>query len=365
MKTNTSQTLIKLTVLCTILFACQSEKGLTSDSFQVFQVSNNELAENISDISTKVETILLETTDENLISRVMSVSHNNQTILVSDLRAVFKFKMDGTYLDRIGNEGEGPGEYKSVISTAVDWTTGYIFVSTYNKIIVYNLEGEFLREEKIAAWIDGINIIDDRLHAFITERGFPSTNPNKSLTKTFLLSLNNDLKVTDSLLVKSVEVDKGSATALGYGMNFISHDEDNEYLYFPVVSPEKMVRDTLYRISNGTIMPALKVDFGIRDRLEEKFGISSIIKSKNYILTNFYKDSKSQQSIINLSSSKSIIGTEGFDDDIFKTGKVMLKPWNLENDEFYFVKDAYELEGIINGVTEDDNPVLFIMKVSN
>lgn len=349
--------------LCLICYSCQNKKEGNSSSFKVFQASNSEMAENLSEITSQVDTIHLETTDDNLINRITSVEHNDKFLFISDTRAIYKFKIDGSFIKQIGRMGEGPGEYKSVTSIAVDWEAGHIFVSYYNKLITYDLEGKFINESKVASWIDGISLIEGSLHALITERGVRSPNPNKSLTKTYLLGLDDDLQVTDSLLVKSVEVDKGTATALGFGMNFSSNDSENEYIYFPVVSREAIIRDTLYTFTNNEMLPYARLDFDIKDKLEEKFGITAMIKSENYILTLFYKNSKAYQNLINLSTGKIVTVEGSFQDDFYNTGKTSFKPWDLENDEFYFSKDAYELAGVMDGITEDDNPVLFILKI--
>lgn len=360
-----SKHIILSTFIGLTFLRCQTDTANNNHSIEVFNPSFDATEVALSKIASTPEIIRLGSVGDDFVTRVMDIAHNKDLIFVLDIRAIFQFDRQGNYLGRIGSVGDGPGEYRSLMSMAVNSKTDQIFVSTYNKIIVYNLEGDFLREEKVSSWIDGISMVEDNLHAFITERGFPSENLNKSITKTFLLSLDNDLQVMDSLLVKSVEVDKGTATALGYGMSFISNNKDNDYLYFPVVSPDPIVRDTIYRLNDGKIIPELKLDFGIRDRLEEKFGITSMVKSQNYVLTNFFRNSKSKVNLLSLSSEGSVTVEGGFEDDFFNTGKATLKPWNLENDEFYFIKDAYELEGIIDGVNEDDNPVLFVLKVSN
>lgn len=53
---------------------------------------------------------------------------------------------------------------------------------------------------------------------------------------------------------------------------------------------------------------------------------------------------------------------EGFTDDIYNTGIPALKPSDLKHGEFYFIKNGYELDGIMDGVNENSNPVIFFVR---
>jgi len=53
----------------------------------------------------------------------------------------------------------------------------------------------------------------------------------------------------------------------------------------------------------------------------------------------------------------------GFTDDILDTGIVQIQPLDTYNDKIYFVKEGYQLEGILEGIDENSNPVLVFVKL--
>lgn len=361
---NQKDYLLKLIIVITlVIFGCSPKQENETNSIQVIYSSQEATEETLSKITSEVMPIALETIDDNYVRSVQQITHNDNLLFIADGYSVFKFNTKGKYFGRIVQKGQGPGEYTSVKSMAVNWRTGSIYVATFNKIIQYDLQGKFISENKLESMIDGLITNQTSLKVFITEMGYPSTKPSKSITKTFLLNINNNLEVVDSLLVRSIEVNKGTGALFGNDMQFVSQVNTNEYLYYPVVLKESISRDTLFQIQHGKLIPELKVDFGVNDRFEEHFLIKSIYRSKDHVLVDFFKKSKEHQALINVSTSNSITARDGFEDDIYQTGRALIKPWDLTENEFFFVKDGYELEGVMDGVSEDDNPVIFVFKV--
>lgn len=63
-------------------------------------------------------------------------------------------------------------------------------------------------------------------------------------------------------------------------------------------------------------------------------------------------------------NQKSYHMPKGFTDDLYGTeGTVNLIPLDLQKGEFCFIKNAYEVEGIIDGIDEYCNPVMFFVKL--
>ena len=46
---------------------------------------------------------------------------------------------------------------------------------------------------------------------------------------------------------------------------------------------------------------------------------------------------------------------------MFGTGIAEIKPLDLQNEEFYYIKNDYEVEGIVGGIYETSNPVVFFI----
>jgi hypothetical protein len=84
----------------------------------------------LSSIAEDIEYIPLETTPSCLLSRCSQVELFNNYIYVKDSKALYKFDMDGNFIQQIGKIGNGPGEYGSVL-----W---FDFIASSNEIILYS-----------------------------------------------------------------------------------------------------------------------------------------------------------------------------------------------------------------------------------
>ncbi|MEA1875241.1 MAG: 6-bladed beta-propeller [Bacteroidota bacterium] len=101
----------------------------------------------LKDIAKNIEYIELESSSESFIGEISQILYNENHILVLDkkLQEIFLFSSKGKFIRKIGRRGNGPGEYGTVFS--VDLTPdGLIYLhSTGNKILEYNISGDFTR----------------------------------------------------------------------------------------------------------------------------------------------------------------------------------------------------------------------------
>ena len=84
----------------------------------------------LSTIANEIRYIPLETTPTCLLSRCRRVEIFNNHIYVADTKALYKFDMDGSFIQQIGKNGNGPGEYGSVL-----W---FNFIDSTNEIVLYS-----------------------------------------------------------------------------------------------------------------------------------------------------------------------------------------------------------------------------------
>ena len=58
------------------------------------------------------------------------------------------FRKDGTFVGKVGNIGQGPGEYTMVYDMQIDEKAGHVYLLPWNarSIFVYNLQGEYLKD---------------------------------------------------------------------------------------------------------------------------------------------------------------------------------------------------------------------------
>lgn len=103
----------------------------------------------LADIVEQVEWIPLQTEGVPLMtpSSEMFVPGDSSFVIWDKKQSeVFRFSSSGTFLNRIGRRGNGPGEYVSIANVQVDKDKIIVF-SMPNKVLFYNLEGELDYED--------------------------------------------------------------------------------------------------------------------------------------------------------------------------------------------------------------------------
>lgn len=318
----------------------------------------------LSDIASNVEFIVLETTEDNLISRIVEIDHNDKFIFISDLNSLYQFSSDGSFIKKLGTNGQGPGEFISIRSMAVDWKRKYIYLATVGKLICLDFEGHLVKEVKLTM-LDGLNIINGKLSVLRTAMGLPSDQAGMSNTVTFRIEVSDNLMLGDTTVVRSIVVTTGQGTIMPAGMSFISEADGEEFVYFPVPYQESLVRDTLYQIVDHKLVPDTKLDYGIKDKMEEGFAMYNMLRSKHYLIASYGIKGTSGSTLIHLPTATVYSVKGGFQDDMFGTGEAKLTPWDSQSDQFYFIKEAYDLEGIIEGLNVEGNPYIFITQLKN
>ncbi|MGM9759090.1 MAG: 6-bladed beta-propeller [Parabacteroides sp.] len=107
----------------------------------------------LSSVASSIRNIPLETTDDCLLSNELAVCCTATDIFVLDRQAtaVYRFSINGKLQNRIGKQGQGPGEYIRPTSLYVDKETRTVFVLDGNnqKFYLYDFAGKFIRSFKM------------------------------------------------------------------------------------------------------------------------------------------------------------------------------------------------------------------------
>lgn len=97
-----------------------------------------------------IQYIPLETKSECLLNEDIEVIVTRTDIFIHDFKAdnVFRFDINGTFLNKIGQKGQGPGEYKRLFGFYIDDIAKKCFLldSYANRIHVYNYDGTFQQQ---------------------------------------------------------------------------------------------------------------------------------------------------------------------------------------------------------------------------
>ena len=321
---------------------------------------------NLSELAKDVNVIKLEVTDNSLVSRVSELAYNGEFIVISDSRKVYVFSAEGKFLRVIGKNGQGPGEYNYVPSFAVDWKKNELYLAANNRVIVYNINGQLINEVKIP-FVRNIYHGSSGLQFIAHELGKKIPGSTRLRNATYLVSMTDKLEIADSVLLRSTSVEGLKAMAMPNGLTFYSSDDKSNFVYYPVplFYEDPVMRDTLYKQAGDEIKADVKLDFGIKDRLAQSFDLLSISKSKNYYLAKYRYGTSMHQALHSISSGKTFVSKEGFNDDVHHSGPIILMPLNGAEDLYYFVKEGPEMVDIMEGATDEDNPYLFLVKLKD
>ncbi|QGY46992.1 6-bladed beta-propeller [Maribellus comscasis] len=107
----------------------------------------------VSKIAESIRFIPLETNRNCLFDTDISkIEIFEETLFVSDYNYIFRYDLNGKFLNRIGKKGRGPGEYAPAFqSFLIDKINRNLIIFDMNskRMIKYDFDGNFVKEEKI------------------------------------------------------------------------------------------------------------------------------------------------------------------------------------------------------------------------
>jgi hypothetical protein len=118
-----------------------------------------------------VRIIPLETGSQNLIGYTGEIFVGKNSILVTtaeESQAIFHFTAEGKFLNRIGSQGKGPGEYPDISRMEVLADSSRLLVQGRNlrKIIEYSFDGKFIRETPFGKGLRNATVLDRNRTAY-------------------------------------------------------------------------------------------------------------------------------------------------------------------------------------------------------
>ncbi len=319
---------------------------------------------NLSEFIRSSKLIKLETNPECLISFAKQVLVAKNYIFIAEPSRVLQFDTTGRFIKQIGTAGHGPGEYYMVGSIAADTFSNHLVVQAQGGYFCYDFEGRFIQNIPVSGFTECISFIKGSLWTVKTKLAEP-LNDGTFITQATLFRYNQLYKITDSLIVKQVILKKVTASIGGYTY-YISDIPSGTFFYYPVLTSEPIVRDTLYEIESSHINPKIKFDFKdivISDNYKKNMSLLNIYRTDRYAFVEYTVKGQPFIFCYDFKEKTKHTVSEGFNDDVYGTGIVTPRPLNLYNNELYFLKNGYEVEGLIDGVNENSNPVVVFLKI--
>jgi len=231
-----------LTLIAITAVACSTPT--TDNSIQKLQVDpDSDQLDSFLDMVGNIKIIPLELNNQALIGGIAGVEVYRNNIYVLDLqftKSVFIFNTKGAHFKTIRSIGKGPGEYIFPIDIAIDPFNEFFVIidSDGKKVIRYDLDGNYLSEDKLDFAPHAIGFIDKKTYVFKT----------MSRDRIPIVVSTNQSGKTQNVLHKSI---------FEFNRSLFSH--------FPRIGDLQLcneyLNDTIYRVDKEKFYPYLYIDF--------------------------------------------------------------------------------------------------------
>ena len=129
-----------------IMIPGYSQKNKTIDLYEA--IAKPEKVILLSDIASDIRYIPLETTSDALIGGGYDISFSEDAIIASSSAntSFYHFDKEGKYKNKIGQKGQGPGEYNLGLFYFLDFNKRHFYTHDWNATYCYTYEGEFVQK---------------------------------------------------------------------------------------------------------------------------------------------------------------------------------------------------------------------------
>jgi hypothetical protein len=339
----------------------------------------------LSKYASNIKNIPLETKDDCLLSDELQICFTGKYIFVSDMKTAsfFRFDVSGKFLNKIGNKGQGPGEYINALFFRVDIYSEIVYIiDSYSKrLYSYGFNGQFIKS--IPVQVPTYMIV-------ISEGKFIYYDINYNQSRYELYLSDDKGKLLKRTTSKSNLKNKQKRILLEQP---ILYSYNNKFYY------KNPLTDTVFQINNQLHkIPTYVINCGKRVNLNENqydlnrnktnFPILYIIgideSSNNLFISYTYNENKGlaiYSKISNQITIPFVKGEYGLIDDlsggpIYTLSHTIApgKPTSIDNtlisilyyDEIneIYKKNNSEFSRSIKGLNEDCNPIIRIVTLS-
>lgn len=310
----------------------------------------------LSDIALEVKRIELEFSEESALGRVRKVQVFNDSVFVLDqFDNLFVFDNKGKYSRQIGRPWKSRSLGSNFSDFTIDEKDGSVFISTANNdILKFDNQNRVFSISGVRPSRAGIYSIDEQLIVFSYQFLEKTDLGLRNQTEMYICS--PETGSLDSLIVTR-SYPKMSMFSFMTTYDFVSRVADDTYVYVPVLDPETIVRDTVYRFHDNKLIPALKLKFSnegeLNDSGEKAVELKKIWLSENYVFAEYTYKREKYIFCHDFRTGKGVNTRTGIHDDVFHCGTVEIRP--LGNDMFYYTHQKEGTEG-------EKNPDIYIGK---
>ena len=385
-------------ILLVLLLGCsapspKNQNKVKDDLYIIDVESVYEKTEDIllSEVSTNINYIPLETLPDNLLSGINQIEITESYIFVSDRNKLLQFTREGRFIRQIGNIGRGPGEYTSIMNFAINEESNMILVNGEHRFNMYDLNGNFKHEihnppggsfiiykpNRIAFYC--INYTGQPINLIITDQEL----------KPLFEFQNHDPRPQTSLKFNAplYSYDKELYIKENFNDTLFSVKDSVQLAHIIFNEKELLLDKDFDLISTGNVSDLIDQI----DKVKNKLMTKSIFESKRFVFTEYKigvgpRDVRYMRVLFDKKSNNTYAtDNDGFINDV--DGGVKIWPLKICQDSLmvnyldafafkdYVSTDAFknsnpkypekkkQLEQLANSLDINDNPVLMLVKL--
>lgn len=307
-----------------------------------------------------------------------------ENIIVFDYEGCYRFNRKGKFLNKIGKKGNGPGEYTNPMSIVVDTLNRWVYFSDdgFGRFVKYDYSGKYIANLKV----DGMGATNTlyKPKEFILEQNFYQFNKKGERYSLFYYSEDQKKILSKMRCDYDKDIPKlmiCDPTVYNYRGNTFIKDFWCDTIY-QLTNPYKLVSHAI--INRGHLGYRTQDDksliTGKKDSEEQiTLAVHTIVETDRF----FFIGSNQGKVIYDKQLNKTVALDYDipFMDDLYGSPGLIYYPSISNKNEIYQAIHAHKfLEGrkskhsisdsrynvylkIIDNLTEDDNPVIMIVKV--
>jgi hypothetical protein len=354
--------------------------------FDLFAPSSKELI-NLSEISTDVQYIPLQTLENSVIRFIDQIKIANNKIYVFPLHKILCFDNSGQFLYNLDKEGRGPGEYVAMLDFDIDPENHLLLIKAEKKLSIYNETSEgfvFSKSLKFNDQISKVDFVPGQKNILISCSSSAGNEPFRNI----LINPNGDTLASRPNNYK-YQLNKNMLIGITYDNiifdfnNLIYFKDINCDTVFTIDKQNRIAPSYILDTHGKNITPEILLEHNL-DKMAQYLEVRNIMEVSRYFLCKYLFSKEVNYTIWDkvLNKKFSIKNKQFLKDDI--TGGPNFEPKCCISGKFYSWVDALSfkkyissdtfkkstvknpekkksLEKLADSLEETDNPILVVV----
>lgn len=331
----------------------------------------------LSEIVTEIIAIPLDTTPDCRLGSIKQLRRDGADLFVLSGSKLYHFDKRGRYINTLTTRDGCDFPVRDYVVDPV--RKQLIVLGTEQAVYYFSYTGRQLARKELltdCSWQTLIKLSHYNNHIWVTADNLLSDESGNTVAyyEKWLYKFDMDFNFLESVKLHTVNLGRPCL-----GGNFspeLSVVNDKLYAYSPSVQKDELLRDTLYLVSINKLEPTIRMHSKIT-MLENKKHVSlgsqypvcmmPFRVGNRFLISSYHANSSKDKNYLfcyDRETFRSFMLDNGFEDNFYETGLVSdLQPVDVYNEELWYSKSGKDLLKSFPERKENDNPVLFFVKL--